>query len=107
MRASTASVFCKFSESFGKVSCLSRIDGNSRHSVCDKVCEEFSFESSSGFEDDLFRFDFLEVFHEFLDSFFGIRNGELLVAWQDVHNEFVLGNIDTNKGMFFDGVVIK
>jgi len=64
------------------------------------VGEEFSFESSGGFKDDLYRVVFLEEFQEFLYSFSGVWNGELLIRWEDVYDEFFFCDVDTDEIIF-------
>jgi len=68
--------FGEFSESFGEVSCLSWIDDYDGEAVGGECCDEFFFEFSSGFEDDLLGIDFLEAFDELLDSFGGVWYSE-------------------------------
>jgi len=92
--------FCKFSKSFGKVSCLLGIEERDCYSLCREVGEELSFESSGGFKDDLYRVVFLEEFQESPYSFKGVWNGELLVRWEDVYDEFFFCDVDTDEVIF-------
>jgi hypothetical protein len=85
----------ELSESFCEVASLPGVDANDIESVGGEVAQEFSFESSGGFEDDLFRHDFLEAFDEFFDSLEGMGNGELLVCREDMTSSSFAMSIPT------------
>jgi len=87
----------EFTETFGEITGLPRIDANNFKSCGGESDEEFAFETSGGFEDDLLGFDLLEKFDEFLNSFERIGNGALLLRRQNMNDEFVFCVVDTDE----------
>ena len=87
---------CSVSQSFGKVTCLSRIDNSDGNVGINEMADESTFVSPGGLDDqELKSGELLEMSDELIEPLSFICQSPFFRKWSNMNIEFVLGDINT------------